>query len=191
MISKYPDLQYLVPIVTFNSALTILSKYLDSNSGLGEKGVRAASKIIDNFFSGGILSNKNVLKGLSIVYCNEIKYDDPYKERVKQDRDSRLQDFDIINNSLNKMQEPLKVLVAANGNTATPEILAYLDEAKAGMISFLDKVPPQDLSRVNSWMNTISTADVNHNGKLEGEELINLSTEDLALYKAVGDFVGT
>ena len=89
------------------------------------------------------------------------------------------------------MQEPLKVLVAANGNTATPEILAYLDEAKAGMISFLDKVPPQDLSRVNSWMNTISTADVNHNGKLEGEELINLSTEDLALYKAVGDFVGT
>ena len=75
MISKYPDLQYLVPIYTFNNALSVLSRCLSPEGG--QKGLMAASRIVDNFFSGGLLSNKNIFKGLCVVYCQEIKYDDP------------------------------------------------------------------------------------------------------------------
>ena len=75
MISKYPDLQYLVPIYTFDNALKLLSKYLDGN--VGSNGVKVASSVVDNFFKGGLLSNKNVFKGLCVVYCQEIKFDDP------------------------------------------------------------------------------------------------------------------
>lgn len=188
MILKYPDLQYLVPIYTFSNVLTVLSKLLSPEAGAS--GIKGASKLVDNLFKGGFLSNKNVIKGLCAVYCQEIKYDDPYRERVRQDADFRLKSCDMTLDALKKMQEPLQILVSEGETSATPEVLGYLAEARDGLRDFFSQVPPNDLDRVRSWMQTVSAADTDRNGKVEGDELNSLSTDDLKLYNAVGDFIG-
>ena len=113
-----------------------------------------------------------------------------YKERVKDDSNGRLKDCDLMLDSLKKMQDPLKQLVSENATSPTSEVLSYLDDAQQGIKSFLEKVPKEDMERVNQWMKALSVADTNRNGKLESEELANLSSEDVILYKAVGDFIG-
>ena len=109
---------------------------------------------------------------------------------MKQDSDSRLRDCDLVIDSLQKMQGPLKRLVEENATAPTAEIIGYLADAKLGMSNFLSKVPEEDRKKVDQWIKVVGSADNDHNGKLDKSELTALSKEDADLYKAVGDFIG-
>ena len=52
------------------------------------------------------------------------------------------------------------------------------------------KVPKDNVERVGSWIKTVEAADLDKNGKLEGEELNLLNKEDRDLYDLVGEMLG-
>jgi len=188
MIRQYPPLQYLVPIYTFESSLAILASQLDSKAGA--VGIQRASLLVDKFLDGGFLSNKNVFRGMCVVYIQEINYDDPDRDRIYSDRLDRLNNCDSTIAAFVSMQIPLAKLAAHGADSASEEVRGYLEDARAGMRNFFSKVPPNDIKRVKEWIGTINAADADRNGKLEGSELDALSQSDKSLYQAVGDFLG-
>lgn len=188
MIKSWPSLQYLVPIYELENSLKLLSVALDP--ARGAEGVKLSSRLVEQFFKGGLLSNKNVFKGLCAIYVQEIRYDDPDKGRVRDHGIGFLDDCDATIRGLEQMQKPLKKLADSDAGKATPEVIASLDRARAGMKSFLSKVPQRDMDRVVEWTKSVAAADADRNGRIEGNELDALSEQDRDLYKAVGDFLG-
>jgi len=188
MIQQWPNIQYLVPIYTMNSFLSVLSAQLSVSKG--STGLRTASGLVDQFFSGGFLSKKNIFRGLCVIYIQEIKYDDPDNERINIDRMERLEDCDKILNALESMKKPLSKLVSEDAQIASTEVLGYLEDAQAGATNFLSKVPKDDLQKVATWIKVVETADVNHNGNLDNEEVQTLNKEDRDLYDLVGELLG-
>lgn len=183
MIQKYPSIQYLVPIYTFNMSLEYLANQLESST---QQGIQVASKIVNNFFSGGLLSNKNIFRGMCAVYINEIQYDDPDPDHIYIDRVSRLQYCDSTLNALEKMQIPLEKLVANDASAPSDEVLIYLQSARTGLMKFLSNVPKNDIEKVKNWIVTMKAADVDLNGEIDDDELANLSADDRTLFLAVG-----
>jgi hypothetical protein len=186
MIQSYPSLQYLVPIYTFNLSLSYLANQLGSST---QEGIQVASKIVDKFFSGGLLSNKNIFRGMCAIYINEIRYDDPDRDRVYVDRVTRLQYCDSTINSLEKMQKPLAQLVAIHASSPSEQVMSYLESARNGLRNFLSIVPEKDIERVKSWIVTMKAADLDQDGKIDDSELEKLSDEDKTLFLAVGQML--
>ena len=186
MILKYPSLQYLVPIYTFNLSIAYLANQLESST---QQGIQVGSKIVNNFFSGGLLSNKNIFRGMCAVYINEIQYDDPDRDHIYIDRVSRLQYCDSTLNALEKMQKPLEQLVANGASAPSEEVMGYLQSARIGLNNFLSNVPKKDIEQVKNWIVTMKTADLDHNGKIDDDELAKVSEEDRLLFKSVGQLL--
>ena len=194
MIQNYPELQYLVPIYTFQQSLEILSALLDpdllARSQNPKLALSRASRLVDNFLRGGLLSNKNIFRGVCTIYIQEIKYDDPDRSKITSDRSKRLGYCDASLDGFNKLQKPLQQLVETGANSPTDEVLMYLGQSKRAIQDFANMIPVEDIERVKAWVEVISKADIDHDGKLEGQELEGLQEEDRKLYKAVGDFLG-
>ena len=188
MIKSWPGLQYLVPIYTLQDSLSILASQLSPDAGA--VGIQRASRLVDKFLGGGLLSNKNVFRGLCTIYIQEISYDDPDRGLINIDRSNRLDDCNAVISALESMQKPLRQLAANGTAVASSEVLGYLDEAKGGLRSFLSKVPSSDFEKVKAWITAVNAADANRNGILEGAELDSLGKEDKELYQAVGDLLG-
>lgn len=145
---------------------------------------------MDKFLSGGLLSNKNILRGVCTIYIQEIKYDDPDRSKISSDRSLRLGYCEACLDTFTKMQKPLQKLVEAEASRPSDDVLAYLADSKRAIKDFVNMIPTKDVERVRSWVETIGKADVDRNGKLEGQELEGLLEEDRILYKAVGDYLG-
>lgn len=191
MIKAWPELKYLVPIYSLDGALSALALLLrPGGGGDGAAGIRRASKLVDRFFEGGLLSNKNVFRGLCVIYIQEINYDDPDRDRVFADRSSRLDDCDLVLTSMESLQKPLRTLATSGSSVVTDEVLEYLDDATSGLTRFLSKVPPSDLEKVKNWTKAVGVADADRNGKLDEAELNTLGEEEQKLYKDVGELVG-
>lgn len=194
MIQHYPELQYLVPIYTFQQSLQILSTLLDpdllAKSQNPKLALSRASRLVDKFLSGGLLSNKNVFRGVCTIYIQEIKYDDPDRSKITSDRSTRLGYCDACLDGFTKLQKPLQQLVEKGAESPSDEILMYLNDSKRAIQDFVNMVPVEDIETVKAWVEAIGKADIDHNGKLEGQELDGLQEKDRKLYKAVGDFLG-
>lgn len=186
MIQKYPSLQYLVPIYTFNLSIAYLANQLESST---QQGIQVSSKIVNSFFSGGLLSNKNIFRGMCAVYINEIKYDDPDRDHIYIDRVSRLQYCDSTLNALEKMQKPLEQLVADKASAPSDEVMGYLQSARIGLANFLSNVPKKDIEQVKNWIITMKAADLDKNGKIDEKELANVSEDDRSLFLTVGQLL--
>ncbi len=188
MIRKWPSLQYLVPLYTFQFALERLSQNL--RPGSGTEGIRRSSQLIDQFFAGGFLSNGNVYRGLCAVYIQEIQYDDPDRRRVNEDRMERLQYCDKSVDALKAMQKPLQQLSLEGADVASDSVLALLEEARTNTDTFLSQIPKIFLDDVSQWLERVNRADSNNDGKLQNGELDALNGEDRKLYLVVGDLIG-
>lgn len=190
MILNYPSPQYLVPIYTLNSALDVLYSQLTSETNLG---IQRSLKVLDNFFSGGFLSKKNVFKGLCTIYVQEIQYDDPDKNRIYLDRMARLDDCDNSLKSLEQVQSQLNIQLKnqPDANTPNSEVMKSFQDTREYLQAFFNKIPKKNVEEVTMWIQVVNQADTDRNGKLEGDELSALNEEELKLYKAVGELIGS
>uniref|UniRef100_A0A7S1FRT6 Calmodulin n=1 Tax=Corethron hystrix TaxID=216773 RepID=A0A7S1FRT6_9STRA len=188
MIVSWPDAKYLVPIYELDGALVALALQLDASRGT--EGLRVSSRLVENFFKGGLLSKKNIFQGLCAIYASEITFDDPDRRRVQDFRKNILDDCDQVVRSLSAMKKPLQNLVEGSAVEATPEVMGYLADARSGLNSFLKKVPPKDLERIVAWEKAVGAADVDKNRRIDDNEMQSLTEEDAILYKDVGELLG-
>mmetsp|Transcript_8497 Transcript_8497/g.12839 ORF Transcript_8497/g.12839 Transcript_8497/m.12839 type:complete len:251 (+) Transcript_8497:52-804(+) len=188
MVVAWPDVKYLVPIYELDGALTSLAKCLEPPRGA--VGLLMASRLLNQFFKGGLLSNENVFRGLCAVYVGEITFDDPNRGRVRDFKASFLDDCETVIGSLRSMKKPLQKMVDSGAAGATPEVLGYLVSAQNGLTGFLARVPQSDLEQIITWEKAISAADVDRNKRLEEDEMRSLSEEDVKLYRGVGELLG-
>jgi hypothetical protein len=187
MIRQYPELQFLIPIYTFKLSLKILSKQLLPSSG--SLGIQRANRMLEQFFSGGFLSNKNVFRGMCVVYIQEIQYDDPDRDRINFDRLNRLDDIENMIKALESIREPLSNLAKENAETVPTEIVDSLNLAVSCLDQFFSKIPSGDVEKVQLWMEKVNSADSDRSGKLEGPELDTLNESDRLLYKSFRELI--
>ena len=188
LIRQYPSIQYLVPIYNLQDALGVLESELLSNTNVG---IKRASQIVDRFLAGGFLSNKNIFRGMCVIYVQEIKYQDPSNlPPIMVNQNSWLDGCDATLQGIVNLQKPLQTLVKAGADVPTPEVIGFLRDSQTGLQQFLNKVPREDIEKMQSFIKAVGEADVNKNGKLDSSELNSLSKEDQALYKIVGELLG-
>ena len=202
MIKAYPSIQYLIPIYTLDTSLTYLSNLLSNNPTPAS--IAKANTSINKFFSGGLLSNKNIFRGICVVYIDEIQYDDPDRDRVEKDKMGRFQDCDSLLKGLEKVKKPLNTYAASVAATAAAssslslteiivevpsEITTQLETARLSLKQFLGKIPVKEQERVQAWFGEIQRVDVNKDGRLSNEELDLLNQSDREVYKNVAELM--
>jgi hypothetical protein len=187
MVQKWPEIRFLVPLYEMDKSLRYLESQMTSNT---TKGLLKSQDIVENFSGGGLASNKNLFKLFCAGYIGGIVFDDPDIELVRQEQRDLLDAGNAVVYNIEAMREPLKQLVEEGAKYPSEEVLENVKESREAMDKFLSRVPSNDFTAIDSWIEALKDVDKNRNGSMEPEELESLSEEYQELYKEVGDFLG-
>lgn len=177
-VAVYPALEYLEPFYELKLSIDALASVAPQPERWP-----ALRKRLDKF-CGGPLSEQYYYLGLATQYTSQIKYED-LDAFVAADRQERQQAAQSVFESLRALKAGLEA--------PAPDASALEASAKAAqqsMARWLGLVPPEDIRRVEELLGAVRRADVNRDGRLNGDELGMLSVEQRAVWKARVALVG-
>jgi hypothetical protein len=168
-ITTYPAVEYLVYLYEFAQIIDRVASAASDTSTWP-----ALQKRLNDFFSGGLLSEQRYYFGLAQLYNAQIVYDD-LDEFVKQDKFARLELVDRVGVALFACKTALE---AESPDAA--EVTSSLTKAKTSIGEWFGLLPKSEVLSCDQFIRNRQQADKDGDGKLSKEELATLSEADQA-----------
>jgi len=180
-VSEWPGLEFLEPVYELKLSVDALNKASSDTTKYPFLKQR-----MEQFFKGGIFSERNYYAGLGVQYQGKIVYEkNELNEYIKLDKAAR---FNSMENTLESLKELLEEL--RKDQPSPEEVIQSASQAKMSLDQWFALVPPMDVERARQIFTAANKADVNHNGQVEDNELETMSEEDRVVWKRRIDYVG-